>query len=142
VYCTSVHARLASQLSKREDDIARLLRRGVAPGTPLELDDRWQAIVDAAVGLAQTPPVPTPQHVARLREVGLDDLEILDVLQAGAFFAWANRLMLTLGEPSFGETGPSQRPALRLAARSDALAAQRGEHLGGDELERAQRQLG
>jgi hypothetical protein len=29
----------------------------------------------------------------------LHELEILDVLQAGAFFAWANRLMLTLGEP-------------------------------------------
>ena len=36
-----------------------------------------------------------------LRELGLHDLEILDVAQAGAFFAWANRLMLTLGEPYY-----------------------------------------
>jgi alkylhydroperoxidase family enzyme len=26
-------------------------------------------------------------------------LELLDVIQASSFFAWANRLMLTLGEP-------------------------------------------
>jgi hypothetical protein len=28
-------------------------------------------------------------------------LEILDVAQASAFFAWANQLMLTLGEPYY-----------------------------------------
>jgi alkylhydroperoxidase domain protein len=99
IYCTSVHARLAAQLSKRDADIDRLLKLGVAPGTALDFDDRWQAVVDAAVALARTPPVATRAHVDKLREVGLADLEILDVLQAGAFFAWANRLMLTLGEP-------------------------------------------
>ncbi len=99
VYCTSVHARLASQLSKRTDAIERILERGVAPGTPLELGDRWQAIVDLAVALAPTPPALGARHVERLRQLGLADLEILDVIQAAAFFAWANRLMLTLGEP-------------------------------------------
>ena len=99
IYCTSVHARLASQLSKRTDDIQRLLDRGVAPGTSLELDPRWQAIVDLAVALAPSPPRAQPAHIARLRELGLGDLELLDVIQASSFFAWANRLMLTLGEP-------------------------------------------
>jgi alkylhydroperoxidase domain protein/CMD domain protein len=99
IYCTSVHARMAAQLSKRDADIDRLLKLGVAPGTPLDLGDRWQAVVDAAVALARTPSAATPAHADRLREVGLTELEILDVLQAGAFFAWANRLMLTLGEP-------------------------------------------
>ncbi|HEY3058194.1 MAG TPA: alkylhydroperoxidase domain protein [Chloroflexota bacterium] len=99
IYCTSVHARLAAQLSKRDADVDRLLRRGVAPGTPLELDDRWQAVVHLAVALAPTPPALSPAHVQQLRDLGASDLEILDVIQAGAFFAWANRLMLTLGEP-------------------------------------------
>jgi alkylhydroperoxidase domain protein len=103
IYCTSVHARLAAQLSKRTEDIDRLLARGVAPGTPLDLDPRWQAVVDLAVALAPTPPKLGSEQVARLRQVGLGDLEILDVIQAGAFFAWANRLMLTLGEPYYGE---------------------------------------
>ncbi|MEA3060217.1 MAG: hypothetical protein QOE50_1629 [Sphingomonadales bacterium] len=101
IYCASVHARLSAQLSKRPEDIDRLLRDGVAPGTDLGLDPRWQAVVDLAVALAATPPSATDDHVSRLREIGLSDLEIMDVMQAGAFFAWANRLMLTLGEPYY-----------------------------------------
>src|SRR5229473_8354493 len=85
IYCASVHARLAGQLSKRTDDIDRLLREGVAEGTDLGLDARWQAVVDLAVAQAPTPPRAEPRHVERLREVGLNDLEILDVGQAGAF---------------------------------------------------------
>jgi alkylhydroperoxidase domain protein len=103
IYCASVHARLAAQLGKRPEEIDRILSNGVTPGTDNHLDPRWQAVVDLAVALAPTPPTATPQHVARLREIGFSDLEILDVLQAGAFFAWANRLMLTLGEPHYAE---------------------------------------
>jgi alkylhydroperoxidase domain protein/CMD domain protein len=101
IYCASVHARLAAQLGKRPEDIDRLLLKGVTPGTELGLDDRWQAVVDLAVALAPTPPIATSQHVARLGKIGFSDLEILDVAQAGSFFAWANRLMLTLGEPYY-----------------------------------------
>jgi alkylhydroperoxidase domain protein len=101
IYCASVHARLAAQLSKRTEDIDRLLREGVAEGTHLGLDARWQAVIDLAVALAPTPPRAETRHVERLRELGLSDLEILDVAQAAAFFAWANRLMLTLGEPYY-----------------------------------------
>ncbi len=39
-------------------------------------------------------------HVARLRDVGLDDLAIVDLVNSGAFFSWSNRLMLSLGEPT------------------------------------------
>ena len=99
IYCTSVHARLAAQLSKRSAEIDRLLALGVAPGTDLGFEPRWQAVTDLAVALAPTPPVATTAHVDRLREVGFGELEILDVIQAAAFFAWANRSMLTLGEP-------------------------------------------
>jgi alkylhydroperoxidase family enzyme len=45
--------------------------------------------------------VATSRHIERLRQAGLQELEIFDVLHAGTFFAWANRLMLTLGEPYF-----------------------------------------
>jgi alkylhydroperoxidase domain protein len=103
IYCASVHARLAAQLAKRPDDIDRILKNGVTPGTDNGLDERWQAVVDLAVALAPTPPTATPHHVAALRGLGLSDLEILDVMQAAAFFAWANRLMLTLGEPHYAE---------------------------------------
>jgi alkylhydroperoxidase domain protein/CMD domain protein len=103
IYCASVHARLSAQLSKREADVDRLLDKGVGSIEDLELGDRWQAVVTLAVELARTPSTATAEHVARLRELGLADLEILDIAQAAAFFSWANRLMLTLGEPYYAD---------------------------------------
>src|SRR5204863_8598303 len=95
VYCASVHSRLAAQISKRASDVQRLLDEGIGAA----LDDRWRAITDFAAALTVTPPAATQAHVGRLRELGLQDLDILDAVQATAFFGWANRLMLTLGEP-------------------------------------------
>jgi alkylhydroperoxidase family enzyme len=40
-----------------------------------------------------------------LKEAGLDELEILDLVHSVALFAWANRLMLNLGEPVFPADG-------------------------------------
>ena len=37
--------------------------------------------------------------IARLRSAGFGDAEILDIIGSAAFFNWANRLMLSLGEP-------------------------------------------
>ena len=95
VFCASVHARFASHHSKRADDVQRLLDDGVSA----DLGDRWNAIVAASVALASTPVAFGEEHVARLRAAGLDDLEIADVIHGAAFFNWANRLMLSLGEP-------------------------------------------
>ena len=103
IFCASVHARTAAQLSKREEDVDRLLDKGISDIPSLELGERWQAVVELAVALAATPSVATEVHVARLREIGLAELEILDVIQAAAFFSWANRLMLTIGEPYYEE---------------------------------------
>ncbi|WP_410013895.1 alkylhydroperoxidase domain protein [Sodalis sp. RH24] len=99
IYCASVHARKAGQLSKQPDDIQRLL--DTPPGSVLSSGQspRWQAIIDFAAALSATPAVAGEQQLARLRELGLSDLALLDLVQATAFFAWANRLMLTLGEP-------------------------------------------
>jgi alkylhydroperoxidase family enzyme len=38
-------------------------------------------------------------HVKRFREVGLDDAAVVDGINSAAFSDWANRLMLSLGEP-------------------------------------------
>ncbi len=99
IYCASVHARKTSQLSKQTEAVQQLLR--VAPGALLSpgQSPRWQAEIEFTAALAITPPVVNPRHLQALRQQGLDTLEQLDLLQAGAFFAWANRLMLTLGEP-------------------------------------------
>jgi alkylhydroperoxidase domain protein len=95
IYCASVHARFAVQYSRRDADIDRLLADGVG----VDLDARWNAIVAASVALSATPVRFGPAHVAQLRAAGLDDLQIADVIYSAAFFNWANRLMLSLGEP-------------------------------------------
>jgi alkylhydroperoxidase domain protein len=96
IYCASVHARFAATYSRREADVDRLLAEGVNA----DLGERWNAVVAAAVALAETPPRFGAEHVDRLRQLGLDDLAISDLIHAAAFFNWANRLMLSLGEPA------------------------------------------
>src|SRR4051794_15814483 len=95
IYCASVHARHAATYSKRADDVQKLLDEGVGA----DLGERWNAIVAAAAALSATPIAFGRTHLERLRRAGLDDLAIADVIQAAAFFNWANRLMLSLGEP-------------------------------------------
>ena len=99
IYCASVHARKASQLSKDDAAVEALL--AVRPGQSLSEGQsaRWQAEIDFAAALPVTPPAATPLHLAALEKEGLDTLAQLDLVQSAAFFAWANRLMLTLGEP-------------------------------------------
>lgn len=99
IYCASVHARKAAQLAKDETAVDTLL--AVTPGENLSdgQSPRWQAEIDAAAALSVTPPGLNARHLAALDEQGLDTLAQLDLLQSAAFFAWANRLMLTLGEP-------------------------------------------
>jgi alkylhydroperoxidase domain protein len=96
IFCASVHARFASTYSKRREDVQRLLDEGVSVG----VDQRWNAVIAAAVALTETPLAFDQRHVESLRQSGLDDLAIADVIYSAAFFNWANRLMLSLGEPT------------------------------------------
>ncbi|ALN72487.1 alkylhydroperoxidase domain protein [Aureimonas sp. AU20] len=95
IYCASVHARFATRHSKRQADVDRLLK----DGTGARLDPRWDAVVEAAARLTETPTRFGEAEIAKLRAAGLADDEIVDLVFACAFFNWANRLMLSLGEP-------------------------------------------
>jgi uncharacterized peroxidase-related enzyme len=95
-YCASVHSRLFSQLTKDPELIERVFKAGARADLP----ERLKAIAEYAEALAQTPPRPTRAQIARLRALGLDDLDLLDLTHAVAMFAWANRLMQTLGAPT------------------------------------------
>ncbi len=99
IYCASVHARFAAHYSKRPADVDRLLDQGITG----QQDQRWSAIIDAAATLTATPPRLDAEQIDRLRDQGLDELAISDLIHATAFFNWANRLMLSLGEPDLGE---------------------------------------
>ena len=96
IFCASVHARFASTYSKRGEDVQRLLDDGVE----VDLGDRWNTLVAASVALTETPSAFGGEQIADLKEAGLDDLAIADLIQSAAFFNWANRLMLSLGEPT------------------------------------------
>jgi alkylhydroperoxidase domain protein len=96
IFCASVHARFATTHSKRREDVQRLLDEGVS----VDIDARWNAIIAASVALTATPSCFGATEVGSLRKVGLDDLAISDAIHGAAFFNWANRLMLSLGEPT------------------------------------------
>ncbi|KAA0890722.1 peroxidase-related enzyme [Pusillimonas sp. ANT_WB101] len=97
VYCASVHAQRFEQLAKRADTVEQVFDNPRTAGT----NEREQAIVAFSVRITEEPENIAPQDIQALKNVGLDDAEILDLLHADAIFAWANRLMLNLGEPVF-----------------------------------------
>lgn len=53
----------------------------------------------AVAAISTTPSTLTAEHLDAPREQGLDELAIADLIHGAAFFNWANRLMLSLGEP-------------------------------------------
>ena len=95
-YCASVHALRFTQLSKQPDVMERIQ----ADGVDAALEPRLKAILDYSAKLTRDPAAITAADAAPLRAQGLSDLDILDLTHAVAMFAWANRLMQTLGEPA------------------------------------------
>jgi uncharacterized peroxidase-related enzyme len=96
VYCASVHAQRYVFYANRPEVMQRLLDTGVdAP----QDDPREQAIVDFSVKLTRNPAHLAAADLQPLRDAGMTDLEIYDMAQSAAMFAWANRLMQTLGAP-------------------------------------------
>ncbi|WP_449277884.1 peroxidase-related enzyme [Leucobacter sp. GX24907] len=116
VYCASVHASKAEFQTKRTDDIDRVLAvtlqrdadwvardvERLADGQ----DDRWTALIRFAAHLSELVPTADEFDVKRLVEQGLRLEEIADAALATAFFSWANRLMLSLGEAAIPGTAP------------------------------------
>jgi uncharacterized peroxidase-related enzyme len=94
IYCASVHAARYIALAKQPDVIAQVFA-GEAAG----LSQRERAIVDFAARLSQSPPQATDADIRALRDAGLTDAQIFDLVLSVAVFGWANRLMHTLGEP-------------------------------------------
>jgi len=97
VYCASVHAQRFEQLAKRNDVIREVFEDPRSAGTT----EREKAIAKFSVELTEKPSEVSAESLAKLREVGVSDAEILDLIHSVAIFAWANRLMLNLGEPVF-----------------------------------------
>ena len=97
VYCASVHAQRFEQLTKRNDVIVQLFTEPQGAGT----NARERAVVQLAIDLTHAPERFGAPQLQAVRAAGLTPLELLDLVHATAIFAWANRLMLNLGEPVF-----------------------------------------
>ncbi|MET0184404.1 MAG: peroxidase-related enzyme, partial [Achromobacter sp.] len=85
------------QLAKRTDAIEQVFVDPRTAGT----DAREKAIAAFSVALTEKPGEIAAADIKALEAVGLSEAEILDLVHSVAIFAWANRLMLTLGEPVF-----------------------------------------
>jgi alkylhydroperoxidase domain protein len=111
IYCASVHARKASQLSKDDAAVEALL--AVRPGRSLARGNphagRRKSILRRRCRSRRLPPrrCTLPRWKKRAGY-----LAQLDLVQSAAFFAWANRLMLTLGEPWLAEACQASARAL------------------------------
>lgn len=95
IYCAAVHAARHAQIEKSTEVTDRLFR----DGAQADLSRRDRAIFDFAVALSECPSQAGPAHMAALKEAGLDEAEILDLILSSALFGWANRLMHVLGDP-------------------------------------------
>jgi uncharacterized peroxidase-related enzyme len=95
VYCASIHGGRFNQLTGRTDVIEVIF----SEGEDAVLEENQQVIFDFAVKLSKTPSELTPTDFRTLGEIGLSDIEIVDLVLSASIFGWANRLMHTLGEP-------------------------------------------
>lgn len=99
VYCASVHAQRFEQLSKRPDLVAAVFAN---PATAAQTS-RDKAIIELATALTLKPDHLDEALIQALKEEGMDEVEILDLIHSVSIFGWANRLMLNLGEPVYTE---------------------------------------
>ncbi|MGC4107971.1 MAG: peroxidase-related enzyme [Thermomicrobiales bacterium] len=95
VFCASVHARIYAHKSGKREVTEVFLRDSIDADLPAP----ERAVVDLATRVTLAPESLSQADFAALRDLGFNDLGILDVINYTAFFANANRLMLTLGEP-------------------------------------------
>ena len=124
IFCASVHARFASTYleAARGHAASPGQRRHDRHRRALECDHRRVGRVEP-----NAVRVRSASDVERLEASGLDDLAISDVVHSAAFFKWANRLMLSLGEP----TPPAKGlrvvvPLIREARDAEAFLPSKG----------------
>ncbi len=94
-YCASGHGRRQVSLSGDRTTSVRLAQVGESALTT----GRQRALAALASHVALTPSRLSGADVAALEREGLSGAEIADALAAASLFAWANRLMMTLGAP-------------------------------------------
>lgn len=102
-YCTEHHFVALSTLLK-DDDRALQIRAALEAGTPeTALEGKALAAALYSEKLTRSPRIVAQADIEALRDVGFTDGEILEINQAIAYFAYANRTVLGLGINTDGE---------------------------------------
>jgi len=96
---SSVAERLAERLGAERIGADETRRALFEAGESADLDLRQRAIVKFASKLSSCPSGASRADLEGLADCGLSPAEILDVILSVSVFAWANRLMHTLGDP-------------------------------------------
>ena len=97
--CALVHP---ACLTLTNDVTAQLFQQPAGAGC----DAREQAVVPFLARLGLPPQGLAATNVAPRSALGRDPVEVLDLVRAVALFAWANRLMLNLGEAVLQSDAP------------------------------------
>lgn len=98
LFCAVTHARKHAQLTKSNALVTSLYMDRAD-----QLGPRDAAIYHFARRLSATPSQATAEDMVALRDAGLDDVEIIDLIHAISIFGWANRLMHVLGHADSGK---------------------------------------
>ena len=102
-YCIEHHAEALATYWRDKERLDNFIRN---PALFDDLDDRKRALVDYALQLTGQPSAITDETIDALRDVGLDDDEILSANLVVGYFNFANRIVLGLGVASSdGEVG-------------------------------------
>lgn len=102
-YCFDHHyAGMARLLN--DDERSGAIRYALAGGNPASaFDGKELAGLEYVACLTRNAADICEKDIARLRDAGLDDGEILEINQVSAYFAYANRTVLGLGVNSDGD---------------------------------------
>ncbi len=95
IFCAAVHAQRHAQLSRDETVVTALF----LDGENAKLPPVDQVMFDFSLKLSRCPPQVEDTDLSALREQGLDNGEVIDLVLSTAMFGWANRLMHVLGDP-------------------------------------------
>jgi uncharacterized peroxidase-related enzyme len=109
--CAYCHTNHANKLGKVSGDWSFGQRVAIDHHQVAELTDRERALADIAVAVNADPQSIRDDDIERLRELGLDDHQILEGISIAAFIGATNRIGIALSVPPNPEyTGVPKRP--------------------------------
>src|SRR4051812_12552088 len=108
-YCMAAHCKFL------RDDVGdeTTMRAIISDPTLAELDATDRAVMEFAALVAQDAAAVTPEHVQRLRDHGLSDADVADVVFAAAARSFFTKVLDSLGVQADAQLGAAFDPEMR-----------------------------